>query len=233
MEMDDNVLSQENTNNAAARKFMTKVYGWMTAALIITAVSAWLPMIFEPFNRLIFGNPYMFFVLIIAELALVFILSRSIHKLAPLTATLFFILYSVINGLTLSTIFITYKISSIYLVFFITAGMFFGMTIYGIFTKRDLSSAGRYLMMGLIGIIIASLVNFFLRSQPLDWLISVIGVGIFVGLTAYDTQKILKTAQFSDDSDTYKKIAIIGALELYLDFINLFLKLLRLFGKRK
>ncbi|MBR5647213.1 MAG: Bax inhibitor-1/YccA family protein [Treponema sp.] len=233
MEMENEVLSQENANNSAARKFMTKVYAWMTAALVITAVSAWLPMIYEPLTRLIFGTQYIFFVLIIAELALVIVLSRAIHKLSPAAACICFIIYSVINGLTLSSIFITYKISSIYFVFFITAGMFFGMTIYGIFTKRDLTSAGRYLMMALIGIIIASLVNIFIKSQPIDWLISVIAVGVFVGLTAYDTQKLLQTAQYSDDSEAYKKVAIIGALELYLDFINLFLKLLRLFGKRK
>lgn len=229
--METEYLSEE-VKNSAAKKFMTKVYAWMSLALVITGISAILPMMSYTLSNFIFQKSG-FILLIIAELVLVIVLSAAIRKLSVTAATIAFIAYSIVNGLTLSSIFLTYSINSIGLIFFITAGMFLGMTIYGAFTKQDLTSAGRYLSMALIGIIIAIVINFIFKSDKLDWLICIVSLGVFIGLTAYDTQKILKTAEMSDDSETFKKAAIIGALELYLDFINIFLKLLRLFGKRK
>ena len=147
------------------------------------------------------------------------------------TASLVFIIYSILNGLSLSVIFLVYTSTSIFRVFAITAGMFACMSIYGRVTKTDLRSAGRYLMMALFGIVIASVVNLFFRSTGLDWLISLVTVGVFTGLTAYDTQKLYAIAERADGSEVFARAAIIGALELYLDFINIFLALLRLFGK--
>lgn len=170
---------------------------------------------------------------IIAELAVVFILSGCISKLNSAGALVLFILYSVLNGVSFSVYFLVFDINSIYKIFLITSLMFLGMTVYGFTTKSDLRSAGRYLTMALIGVVVASLLNILFKSSKLDWILSIISVGVFVGLTAYDTQRILSVAKYSDGTDGYKKIAVIGALELYLDFINIFINLLRLFGKRK
>ena len=178
------------------------------------------------------GNVFVFFGLIIAELVLVFFLSARIRKISKTTAGIAFIGYSIINGLTLSSVLLVYAGTSVARVFVITALLFGVMTVYGMTTKSDLMSAGRYLFMGLVGIIIASLVNIFLRSSGLDWIISLVGVALFTGLTAYDTQKVIRASAGADDSEAYSKIAIIAALELYLDFVNLFLYLLRLFGKK-
>ena len=165
-------------------------------------------------------------------------LTSSIRKISVANAKLLFILYSALNGLTISTIFFTYTASSIAICFVSAAAMFFGMSLYGLKTKSDLTTAGRYLMMALLGIIIASLLNgilflFGAGSTMFDWLISVASVVVFTGLTAYDSQKIMRISSSADNSDSFKKIAIYGALELYLDFINIFLSLLRLFGNRK
>ena len=172
--------------------------------------------------------------MIIAELALVIGLSTAINKLSLTTATLLFILYSVINGATLSSIFIVYDISTIGNVFFITAGTFGAMALYGYTTKKDLSGLGKLLFMGLIGIIIATLVNVFLvKSAGFDLLLSYAGVLIFVGLTAYDSQKIKEMCSSIEYADaSAQKLSLLGALTLYLDFINLFLYLLRIFGRR-
>ncbi len=174
-----------------------------------------------------------FFVLIIAELGMVFFLSARISKIQATTATSLFLGYAFLNGLTLSMIFLAYTSSSIASTFFITAGMFGAMAIYGLVTKRDLSGLGSFLFMGLVGIIIASIVNIFLKSSSLYWVISLLGVFIFVGLTAYDVQKIKKIGEdgIMDQGEVMvRKGAIMGALTLYLDFINLFLMLLRFFG---
>ena len=177
-------------------------------------------------------------ILCIAEIGLVVGLTSSIRKISVANAKLLFILYSALNGLTISTIFFTYTASSIAICFVSAAAMFFGMSLYGLKTKSDLTTAGRYLMMALLGIIIASLLNgilflFGAGSTMFDWLISVASVVVFTGLTAYDSQKIMRISSSADNSDSFKKIAIYGALELYLDFINIFLSLLRLFGNRK
>lgn len=216
-----------------SRAFITKVYRWMTLALVISGFTALYTASSQTLISFIFGSKFVFYGLLVAELALVFILSAALHKMSVGLGVFFFILYSVINGLTISSIFIIFEIRSIFIVFFISAAMFAGMSIYGAKTKQNLMSAGRYLMMALIGLVIASLVNLLLKSSMLEWIISLISVAVFTGLTAYDTQKMFKIARNSDDSEIFQKAAIMGALELYLDFINIFLSLLNLFGKRK
>ena len=207
--------------SAAFPKLMRKVYVWMAMALAITAVTAYGVASSPALTELIYSSKWTFFGLIIAELALVF-----------WVATLLFILYAVINGATLATIFFAYPTAIIAKTFFVTAGMFGAMAIYGYTTKSDLTSWGKLLIMAVIGLIIAGLVNLFLKSSMLDFMISGIGVLVFVGLTAYDSQKIKHMlAMQTDMGETAQKIALMGALSLYLDFINLFLYLLRFFGR--
>lgn len=213
--------------------FIQSVYNWMGIGLALTGVIAFFVANNPPLLRLIAGNPILFFGLIIGELALVFSLSARVHKMQASTATTMFIVYSVLNGLTLSVIFVAYTAASIASTFFICAGTFVACSVYGMTTKRDLTSWGGFLMMGLIGIIIASVVNIFIRSTAMTMIVSYIGVLVFVGLTAYDTQKLKHMAltQPSDiEAGVVRKGAIMGALSLYLDFINLFLMLLRIFG---
>ena len=201
------------------------VYLWMTMALFITGATALTVSDSPTLLNAIFGSKVAFFGLIIAELALVIILSSFIFRMSFLTATLMFIAYSILNGATLASIFLLYTASSIASTFFVTAGTFGAMALFGYFTKRDLSG---------IGIIIATVVNLFLRSETMMWVITYIGVLVFVALTAYDTQKIKKmvmNAEVVDEST--QKIALLGSLTLYLDFINLFLYLLRILGSRK
>jgi len=186
--------------------------------------------------RLVFGNSFVFLLLILAELALVFSISGMVNRMSAGTATALFVLYSALNGVTLSFIFLAYARASIASTFFICSATFLGCSIYGWTTKRDLTSWGGFLMMGLIGIIIASLVNMFFRSSSVSMIVSYIGVLVFVGLSAYDTQKLKNMAltQPADlDGAVIRKGAILGALSLYLDFINLFLLLLRIFGQSR
>ena len=214
--------------------FITKVYAWMSMALMITALTAVYVASSEELIRTILGNRIVFYVLIFGELGLVMFLSAALNRMTAMTATLLFIAYSVLNGLTLSVIFLVYTASSIGTTFFVTAGTFGVMSIYGYTTKRDLTSLGNLLFMALIGFVIASIVNLFLQSTVFYWVCTYIGILIFVGLTAYDTQKIKEMgAAGFDNSETMRKGAIMGALALYLDFINLFLLLLRLFGGRR
>jgi FtsH-binding integral membrane protein len=213
---------------------MRKVYLWMTLALVITGFTAYYVATSETLMMALFTNQILFWGLIIAEFALVIGVSAAINKLSLTTATLMFILYSVINGALLSYIFVLYTASSISTVFFITAGTFAAMAIVGYTTKTDLSSLGKILLMALIGLIIATVVNIFIKSSGFDMIISYIGVLIFVGLTAYDSQKIKQMLlQAPDAGEGAQKIALLGALSLYLDFINLFIYLLRIFGKRE
>lgn len=185
-------------------------------------------------QQFVFGNRFVFYGLIIAELGLVMALSAAINRISASSATLLFLGYSALNGITFAAIFLVYTGSSIASVFLITSGTFAAMSIYGYATQRDLTGFGSFLFMGLIGIIIASLVNFFLHSEMIYWITSYIGVFIFVGLTAYDTQKIKQIGQAGFTSaEDQQKAAIIGALRLYLDFINLFLMLLRIMGNRR
>ncbi|MFQ0998506.1 Bax inhibitor-1/YccA family protein [Gilliamella sp. BG6] len=212
--------------------YMSHVYGWMTVGLLLTALVAW----FASNNYQLLNVLYQgMWVLLIAEFALVFAISGLINRLSGAVATTLFMLYSVLNGCTFSIYFIVYTSSSIASVFFITAGMFAALALYGYTTKRDLSGFGRFLFMGLVGVVIASLVNIFMQSQPLMWAITYIGVFVFAGLTAYDTQKLKELGdQLSqDDPNMFRRFVILGALTLYLDFINLFIMLLRIFADRR
>jgi len=215
----------------ASTVFLAKTFNWMAVGLAITGVVAYLTAA-SGIAYSIIGSP-LFYVLIFAELGLVFYLSARISKIQAATASGLFIGYSVLNGLTLSVIFLAYTSSSIAATFFITAGMFGAMSVYGLVTKKDLSGWGSFLFMGLIGIIIASIVNIFLQSSAVSWVVSMIGVIVFTGLTAYDVQKIKRIGEegiMSQGQEAIRKGAIMGALTLYLDFINLFLMLLRFFG---
>lgn len=216
--------------------FIRSVYNWMAIGLALTGFIAYYVAHNEGMQRLIFGNPMIFYGLIIAELAMVFYLSARVQKMQASTATALFVSYAALNGATLSFIFLVYTKSSIASTFFVCAATFVACSIYGMVTKRDLTSIGGFLTMGLFGIIIASVVNMFIRSSGMSMIISYVGVLVFVGLTAYDTQK-LKTMAMTQpdglDAGVVRKGAIIGALSLYLDFINLFLMLLRILGNRE
>ena len=216
-----------------AREFMNKVYGWMSCALAITAgVAYWVLSTPTIFNTII--NSRFMIPLAIAQFGLVIFLSLRIQKMSFSSAIISFLSYSALSGITFSVILAGYKIYSIGLVFTITAGTFLTMAIYGYFTKNDLSGMRSFLMMGLFGIIIAMFMNMWLRSPAMDYYISLIAVGIFTLLTAYDVQKLKKIGQSPMiDSTAKQKFAIIGALMLYLDFVNLFIHLLRLLGKRR
>jgi len=214
---------------------MRKVYVWMTLALIITGVTAFGVANSPGIISAIYSNSAIMWGLLIAEFALVFGISAAINRLSLATATMLFVLYSAINGVVLSSIFLVYTASSIASVFFITAGTFAVMAFIGYTTKTDLTSMGKILMMAIIGLIIASLVNVFLvKSTGFDLILSYAGVLIFVGLTAYDSQKIKEMLLTAPDAgEGAQKLALIGALSLYLDFINLFIYLLRILGKRE
>ena len=216
--------------DAGLRAYMIRVYNYMAGGVALTGVVAYFTNLY--FGQALYGSPLMY-VLIFAPLILVFFLSWRINQLAAGTARALFFLYAALLGASLSVIFAVYTESSITRVFFISAAAFGGLSLWGYTTRRDLTGMGSFLMMGLIGIIIASLVNIFLKSSGLDWIISVIGVVVFAGLTAWDTQKIKEMYSAADDGTVAGRKAVMGALALYLDFINLFLMLLRLFGGRR
>ncbi len=226
-----NQITIAQARQEASSIFLAKVFNWMAMGLGLTGLIAYFTAS-SGLARAIVGSP-LFFIMIIAELGMVFYLSARISKIQAATASALFIGYSVLNGLTLSAVFLAYTSSSIAGTFLITAGMFGAMAIYGLATKRDLSGLGSFLFMGLVGIIIASVVNIFLQSSGMSWIISLLGVFIFTGLTAYDVQKIKNMGEegiMSQGEEAIKKGAVMGALALYLDFINLFLMLLRFFG---
>lgn len=231
-----NVVSrdQELEMSLAFPALIRKVYVWMALALVITGFTAYYVASNETLITAIVTNQVLFWGLVIGELALVFGLSAAINKLSLTTATLLFVLYSVINGVTMSFIFLLYTFSSITSVFFITAGTFAAMALFGYFTKTDLTSMGKILMMALIGIIIATIVNIFTKSTGLAMILNYLGVLVFVGLTAYDSQKIKQMLLMAPDAgEGAQKLALLGALSLYLDFINLFIHLLRILGTRR
>ena len=213
---------------------MRAVYGWMTVALVISAVVAYTVAITPAVRVFLFSNAIVPIVLIVAQFGLVIALSAAINSMSSGTATLLFLLYSLLTGLTMSSIFLAYAHAVIYISFFVTAGMFGAMCLYGYFTRSDLSSLRTILMMGLVGLVIAMLVNMFLQSSSFDYVISIIGVALFTALTAFDVQKIKQLAdRQSMDRETSSKVAIIGALTLYLDFVNLFLFVLRLMSNNR
>lgn len=216
------------------RAFVTKVYSWMMAGLMITGIIALLTIQVPGLVEMIFSSRFAFLGIVIAQLGLVIWLSARVEKMSAATATAVFLGYSALTGLTLSVVFLAYTSASLATTFFVTAGTFGAMSAYGYITKRDLTSMGSFLMMGLIGVVLASVVNIFLNNSTIYWITTYIGILIFVGLTAYDTQKIKGMSGVSlQGGDLEQKGAIMGALRLYLDFINLFLMLLRVMGNRK
>ena len=234
LNFDGMTREQELSMSAVFPALMRKVYVWMTLALVITGVTAYGVATSPGLLTAIATNSILFWGLIIAEFGLVVAISSAINRLSLTTATLLFVLYSVINGATLSFIFVLYTMSSIASVFFITAGTFAVMALIGYTTKTDLSSMGKILFMALIGLIIATIVNIFLKSSLMETVVSYIGVLIFVGLTAYDSQKIKQMLMMAPDAgEAAQKLALLGALSLYLDFVNLFIYLLRIFGRRE
>lgn len=221
---------------ARERSILRNVYMWMALGLAITGVVAMYVSGNTQLVRSIVMNQGIFLMLVIGELALVWILSANIHRMSPTAATLSFAGYAVLNGVTLSVIFLAYTGVSIATTFFVTASTFGALSVYAITTKRNLGGLGQYLFAGLIGIIIASLVNMFIGSAMIDYAISFIGVFLFMGLTAYDTQMIKRWSNElsgSADEADFMRVSIMGALKLYLDFINLFLFLLRFLGNRR
>ena len=226
MSMDEHAAEQQ--------RFMVRVYNWMTAGLGITGVMAFYIANNPTMMNLIFGNPIMPIILIVAQIGLVFWLASRVMHMTVSQATGVFMLYAGLTGVTFSAIFMAYTTASIFSTFLVTAGTFGAMSLYGYTTKKDLTSWGSFLFMGLIGIIIASIVNIFMQSSMMHMIITYAGVLIFVGLTAYDTQKIKEMNILGNEgTDEDTKEAIRGALTLYLDFINLFLMLLRLMGDRR
>ncbi len=217
------------------RNILRNVYLWMTAGLALTGVVSFAVAGNPALMRTLVSTPFLFFALIIGELILVMYLSARINQMSASRATMAFAGYSILNGITLSVIFLAYTGAEISLAFFTAAGTFAGMSLYAMTTKRDLSGIGHYLIMGLWGIIIASVINIFLRSASLYYMISYIGVFVFIGLTAYDTQMIKRWNESfgtTISEEQYVKLSILGALKLYLDFLNMFLFMLRIFGRR-
>ncbi len=228
------IREKEGTVSLMFPALMRKVYVWMTLALIITGFTAWGVASNPGLVYAIVTNKILFWGLVIAELAMVWAISGAINRLSLTTATLLFVGYSVLNGVTLSVVFLAYTLSSIASVFFITAGTFAAMAFIGYTTKTDLTSLGKILFMALIGLIIATVVNLFMGSSMFNLILSYVGVAIFVGLTAYDSQKIKNMLYEADELDeSSQKLALLGSLTLYLDFINLFLYLLRIFGSNR
>jgi len=232
----DSIMIQKAQVQVRMNSFVRSVYNWMAIGLGVTGVVAYGVANSPGVREIVFGTPLVFFGLIIAQLVMVFMISARIQRMQASTATMLFIVYSALNGATLSSIFLAYAQSAITSTFFICAATFTACSVYGWTTRRDLTTMGGFLTMGLIGIVIASVVNMFVQSGAVSTIVSYVGVLVFVGLTAYDTQDIknMALAQPDDlDAGAVRKGAILGALKLYLDFINLFLMLLRIFGSSR
>ena len=227
------VEERAQSSTLAFPAFMSKVYLWMTLALVVTGMTAYYVASTPAILYAIVSNQIAFWGLFIGELVLVFVLSSRIMSLSFVTASLMFVAYSVMNGIFFSFIFLAYTEQSIATTFLITAGTFGAMSLFGFVTKRDLSAMGRILFMLLIGLIIATVVNIFMKAEGLTLILNYAGVVIFVGLTAYDTQSIKQMLQEHGDKEGAEKIALLGSLSLYLDFINLFIYLLRFFGESR
>ena len=237
-QLSDSLSEQRQTTHSVQPMHLAilkDVYLWMCSALVISGLTALYVSVNPNILRIVFANSMSLILMFLAQLGLIWFISAKINSISSTVATILFIVYSILTGVTLSSIFFVFTHESIASVFFITAGTFGGISLYGYTTKKDLSTWGSYLIMGLIGLIIASVVNWFLNSEMLYWIVSYVGVLIFIGLTMYDTQKIKQLSyQYSgEDDETMNKVALLGAITLYLDFINLFLYLLRIFGKRK
>jgi len=234
--MQETYSVKSSQTQVIVNEFIRSVYNWMGIGLALTGFVAYFVSNNAQIQNLIFGNKLVFFGLIIAELALVYIISARVNKIQASTATSLFILYAALNGATLASLFLIYTSSSITSTFFICSATFVACSIFGMTTKRDLTSMGGFMTMGLIGILIASVVNMFIKSSAMNMIISYIGVIVFVGLTAYDTQKLKNMAMTQPsglEAGVIRKGAILGALSLYLDFINLFIMLLSILGGRR
>ena len=232
--LDFNSIESTRYSDSVVATLMRNVYLWMTLALVITSLTAMVTAKSEALMTFIFTNNWALIALMILQLGLVFYFSARLNRMSFSTATAVFILYSAITGLTFSSIFVVFSMSSIATTFFITAGMFAAMALVGSFTKKDLSGIGKFALMALIGLIIAGIVNMFLRNAMMDFIVSGIGVLVFAGLTAYDSQKIRQMLQMqSEINESTQKLALFGSLSLYLDFINIFLYLLRFFGSSR
>ena len=228
------INEQEGKVSLVFPALMRKVYVWMTLALVITGITAYIVSHNESILMTLYSTPALMWGMVIGELVLVFVISGMIQRLSLTVATLLFVLYSAVNGVTLAPILMIYTGASVAKVFFITAGTFAAMAFFGYTSKKDLSSMGKLLFMALIGLIIATIVNLFMKSSGLEMILSYAGVIIFVGLTAWDTQKIKNMlATCPEPTEEAQKIALLGSLSLYLDFINLFIYLLRIFGSRE
>lgn len=219
--------------------YLAKVMGWMCLGLLTTVVSSLLCLGLRPLRALVFGSGFGVIGVCIVQIVLVLALSAGLSKMSPAVATVMFMLYAAVTGLTMSVFMVVYTLDSLVLAFGVAAVVFLAMSLYGLITRRDLSSWGSLLLFGLFGIILAGVVNMFWSNAMLDFVITAVGIVIFIGLTAYDTQKIKAIYQsalaegYNDEDAEVRKLAIYGALSLYLDFINLFLKLLRLLGRRR
>ena len=232
--LDFNSIESTRYSDSVVATLMRNVYIWMTLALVITGLTAMVTAKSEALMTFIFTNNWALIALMILQLGLVFYFSARLNRMSFSTATAVFILYSAITGLTFSSIFVVFSMNSIATTFFITAGMFAAMALVGSFTKKDLSGMGKFALMALIGLIIAGIVNMFLRNAMMDFIVSGIGVLVFAGLTAYDSQKIRQMLQMqSEINESTQKLALFGSLSLYLDFINIFLYLLRFFGSSR
>lgn len=219
----------------AVNSLFRKVYQYMAIGLILTSLTAYFTASSSAMISFLYGSQYSFMILAIAEIGLVIYLSAAINKLSASTALILFYVYSILNGLTISSVLLVYTSESVYKAFLSTAGMFGAMSLYGLYTKSDLTGMGSFLRMGLFGLIIAMVINMFVGSSTGELVISILGIIIFLGLTAYDTAKIKAMASEVDsrDENLTGKVAVLGALALYLDFINIFLYLLRLFGRER
>lgn len=234
MEMEQNLSYAEQVKKSSAlSSFFMQVYSWMCFGLITTGFVAYYVASRPAMLELIFANSLVFYGLIIGQLLLVVAISGAINSLSASAASFMFFVYSALNGATLSSILLVYTQESVATVFFITAGTFGAMSAYGYFTKADLSKLSSILFMLLIGLVIATFANIFLQNDTLMWILTYAGVLIFIGLTAADTQKLKRIGSQVDDEETLSKLAVIGALTLYLDFVNMFLYLLRIFGNRR
>lgn len=232
--LDFDRIDSTRHDDAIVATLMRNVYLWMTLALVITALTAMVCAKSEAFMTLLFSSRALLWGVMIAELVLVMIFSARLMKMSFSRATLVFIIYSILNGIVFSTIFVAFSLGSIYTTFFVTAGTFAAMALVGSFTRKDLSGFGKFALMALIGLIIAGIVNIFLKNAMFDFIVSGIGVLVFSALTAYDSQKIKQMLYTqSDIDDNSQKLALFGSLTLYLDFINLFLYLLRFFGSSR
>ena len=231
--MDQRIVTGSRTQTAESH-FISRVYFWMSIGLAISAAASFWLMSQPELLRALFTNGFLLIALVVAEIALVIWLSVAAMRMSAYLATSIFLAYSFLNGVTLTSVFLVYTGVSVMTTFAITAGTFFFFSVYGMTTKKDLTSVGGFMMMGLIGMIIAGVVNIFLKSTVLYWVSTFVGIAVFLGLTAWDTQKLKNIhAMGFESAEMEKKVAILGALTLYLDFINLFILLLRIFGKRR